>query len=483
MNAYNLVIALSCVIIFSHIFNVFSKKTNVPSVILLILLGIGVKFGLDMNDMDLSGYINNTIEVIGIVGLIMIVLEGAIDLELTREKWPIIWKSFLVALISLLACAFIISFIINQYYHEKPIISLIYAIPLSIMSSAIVIPSVSRLIPSKKEFMIYESTFSDILGIMFFYFLKDNVGAASTSSVVYGVIGNIFITIVVSFVVSYAMVMLFQRLQGDVKFFLLIAVLILLYAIGKQLHLSSLVIILVFGLLINNCNLFFFGKLKSWVDQKAVDDILKNLHLVTKESAFVVRTFFFVMFGSTLDMAGLLDVKLLGIGLAIVAVFFITRYLILKMFYWKSSILPELFITPRGLITVLLFFSIPAKLQSELFNQDIILVTIIATSLIMTWGLIRYGKPKEEPESTVEMATAIRGGKDVPYFVERMSDEAEEETTEVAALDEADEPDESELPVIPNEEATAEPDPEDAPAATGESDDEPEDSEEDSPRN
>jgi len=432
MNAYNLVIALSCVIILSHVFNVFSKRTNVPSVIMLILLGVLVGVGLTMNDpsLDPKTYIQKTvIETIGIVGLIMIVLEGAIDLELSREKWPTIWKSFMVALISLLACAFIISFIINQYYREDPIVSLMYAIPLSIMSSAIVIPSVGRLIQNKKEFMIYESTFSDILGIMFFYFLKDNVGE-SANTVVYSVVGNIFITIVVSFVVSYGLVMLFQRLQGEIKFFLLIAVLILLYAIGKQLHLSSLVIVLVFGLLINNIDLFFIGKLKDWVDRKAVDDILKNLHLVTRESAFVIRTFFFVMFGLSLDLGGLLNPGLWAIGLLIVAVFFITRFLILKMFYWKTSIFPEFFITPRGLITVLLFFSIPTELFSESFNPDIILVTIIATSVIMTWGLIRHSKPEPEMamvDADAEPPLQVPGGKEVPYFVERMSDEYEAE--------------------------------------------------------
>lgn len=429
MNAYSLVIALSCVIIFSHIFNVFSKKTNVPSVILLILLGVGVEFGLKMNGLESQSFIKGTIEIIGIVGLIMIVLEGAIDLKLTREKWPTIWKSFVVALLSLLACAFIISFIINQYYREDPMVSLMYAIPLSIMSSAIVIPSVGRLVNAKKEFMIYESTFSDILGIMFFYFLKDNVNAESANTVVFSIFGNIVITIIVSFVVSYGLVMMFQKLKGDVKFFLLIAVLILLYAIGKQLHLSSLVIILVFGLLINNCNLFFIGKLKSWVDQDAVDDILKNLHLVTKESAFVIRTFFFVMFGASLDLNGLLDLELWGIGLLIVAVFFITRFLFLKLFFWKGSIFPELFITPRGLITVLLFFSIPVSLESESFNQDIILVTIIVTSLVMTWGLVKYGKPAEEllPEPENLAGLDVPGGKEVSYFVQRMSEDYEEE--------------------------------------------------------
>lgn len=430
MNAYNLIIALSCVIIFSHIFNFVSKRTKVPSVILLILLGVGIKLVMDYKDYNQDSLIFSTLEVLGIVGLIMIVLEAAIDLELSKEKWPIIWKSFLVALLSLLVCAFAISFIINQVFQEDPIISLVYAIPLSIMSSAIVIPSVNGLFDHKKEFMIYESTFSDILGIMFFYFLIENQGAENTGTVVYSIIGNIVITIVISIAISYALVLLFQRIVGDVKLFMLIAVLILLYAIGKQLHLSSLVIILVFGVLLNNTHLFFFGKIKSWIDSRMINGILKDLHLVTRESAFVVRTFFFVVFGTTIDFRALLDLEIVGVSLIIVAVFYASRFLLLKAFFLKKSILPELFITPRGLITVLLFFSIPAELASDTFNSDIILITILTTSIIMTWGLIRYSNvtpPKEAEEVIAEALQQTGTTGEVSYFVSRMSEEAEAE--------------------------------------------------------
>lgn len=416
MNAYNLIIVLACVIIASHIFNYISKRTNIPSVILLILLGIGGKYAMDYYNFNQDGLIFGTLEVLGIVGLIMIVLEAAIDLKLSREKWPIIWKSFTVALISLIVCAFGISLIINQVFKEDPIISLVYAVPLSIMSSAIVIPSVSRLAKDKKEFMIYESTFSDILGIMFFYFLVENVGVESANQVIYSVVGNIIITIVISVVVSYALVLLFQRLEGDVKLFMLIAVLILLYAIGKQLHLSSLVIILVFGLLLNNNNLFFIGKLKEFINEKTINSILKDLHLVTRESAFVVRTFFFVVFGTTIDLRALLDLEIFAVGLGIVVFFFIVRFVFLKLFFLKKSIFPEFFITPRGLITVLLFFSIPEELTSLTFNSDIILITIIVTSLVMTWGLIKFGK-----EGLEEGAPAPLEDTGLSYFLQRMS--------------------------------------------------------------
>lgn len=431
MNAYNLIIALACVIIFSHIFNYISKRTNIPSVILLIILGIGIKLGMDYYDYDPGGLIFNTLEVLGIIGLIMIVLEAAIDLELTRDKWPIIWKSFTVALISLLGCAFVISFIINQFYQEDPMISLVYAIPLSIVSSAIVIPSVGSLLPEKKEFMIYEGTFSDILGIMFFYFVVENVGAENANQVVYSIIGNIVLTVVISVVISYLLILLFQRLEGDVKLFMLIAVLILMYAIGKQLHLSSLVVILVFGLLLNNSKLFFIGKLKELINPKVIKGILKDLHLVTRESAFVVRTFFFVVFGYTIDITGLLDLQILGLGLGITAVFFIIRFVVLKVFFMKKSILPELLISPRGLITILLFFSIPDELTSELFQNDVILIVIVLTGIIMTLGLIRFSK--STGGEIAEGVEKFNKGR-LSYFLERNlptdpSFDGEEKTT------------------------------------------------------
>ena len=51
--------------------------------------------------------------------------------------------------------------------------------------------------------------------------------------------------------------------------------------------------------------------------------------------------------------------------------------------------LPQLFIAPRGLITVLLFYAIPMEAQIEGFESGILLFVIIATSLVMTWAMIR----------------------------------------------------------------------------------------------
>ncbi len=144
----------------------------------------------------------------------------------------------------------------------------LYATPLSILSSAIIIPSVSGLRNDKKEFHIYESTFSDILGIMLFYFLTGQLDAAEGTSGIVGFGGNVILTIILSVVASYLIVLIFQNIKSHTKLFLLIAVLLLLYSVGKKAHLSSLIIILVFGLMIANMNLFFQGRLGKWLQLK-----------------------------------------------------------------------------------------------------------------------------------------------------------------------------------------------------------------------
>ena len=391
VNSYTVVITISVIIIMSYFFNIISERTNIPSVLLLILSGVLIKLGLDYFTIPTGDFVFSILEVLGIVGLIMIVLEASLDLELTWEKWPLIWKSFSIALLSLIGCSLVIAWFIQLTMIDDFLVALVYAVPLSVMSSAIVIPSVGELSDDKKEFMVYESTFSDILGIMYFYFLIGNLDNNDVNAVVWDVFSNILVTIVLSVLVSYALVLIFQKVRTQVKLFLLIAVLLLLYSIGKLFHLSSLLIILIFGLVLNNHQVFFRGKLAKLIHLPSIKGILHNFHLVTIESAFVVRTFFFVIFGITIDLSSLLNMEVLILSVAIVLVLYTVRGIFIWIFK-RRNLTPELWISPRGLITILLFFAIPESIQTDSFNSGILLYTILITSMIMALALIAKGK-------------------------------------------------------------------------------------------
>lgn len=390
LSSYNLIIAAAIIVILSFWFNGLSKRTNIPSVLMLIVLGVILQYVLKYFLPEQPNF-DGALEILGIVGLIMIVLEAALELELKREKLIPILKSLAIALIGLIASAWVAALILYQFIPDMDMQSAwLYATPLSILSSAIIIPSVSGLADAKKEFHIYESTFSDIIGIMMFYFLAAAYDPAQDGGVV-GFAGNIVLTLVIAVAASYAIILIFQRIKSQAKLFLLIAVLVLLYAIGKKFHLSSLIIILIFGLVIKNIKLFFPGKMAIFLENDRINQLYHELHIITLETAFVVRTFFFVIFGVTIAIASLLSLNVAMISVLIILSIYAIRFLLLRIFIGKD-LLPQLFIAPRGLITVLLFYSIPVEAKIEGFDAGILLFVIIATSLIMTWAMIKDKK-------------------------------------------------------------------------------------------
>jgi len=167
-------------------------------------------------------------------------------------------------------------------------------------------------------------------------------------------------------------------------------------------HLSSLIIILVFGLLIANMKLFFRGRLSKWLDYREAKHIYEGLHVITMETAFVVRTFFFVIFGITIVLSSLASLNVALVSLLIIASIYLIRFVILRLFIGKD-ILPQLFIAPRGLITVLLFYAIPKEAMVAGFEPGVLLFIIIGTSLIMTFAMIadknRTGKATRKAQS------------------------------------------------------------------------------------
>lgn len=392
LNPYVFVIGVSAVIILSYVFSGIARRTNIPSVLLLVALGVGVAELLDEVQIETGTGLFKILEVVGMVGLIMIVLEAALDLKLTHEAKPLIVRAILVALGGLLMTSAAVAYLLHVVVGLDLYTGLVYSIPISVLSSAVVIPSVKQLVPSKKEFLTYESTISDVLGILFFNIVVANKDGGSVLGISLSVVLNLVASTALALVISYSLVYLLRRGENQVKLFVLIALLVLLYAAGKMLHLSSLVIILVFGLVINNEEVFIRGTMRRWLKNGvSLQRVVENFHVVTQETAFVVRTLFFVIFGMTLNLASLLNIKVALLSVAILAMIYVLRWSTLRG-AGLQSIVPELYVAPRGLITVLLFFAIPPAIATVAFDPGIILFVILATGFVMTFGLIAYGK-------------------------------------------------------------------------------------------
>ena len=412
MDITYVLLILSGLIIFSYIFDAIARKTKFPSVILLMATGIGARALSDALGYNIM-YLDQIIPVMGTLGLILIVLEGALELEVNKDKLQVIFRGFMAAFIILLGSVVGLTLFFQHVLEMDGSIAVMNAIPLAIISSAVAIPSASALLPMDKEFIVYESTFSDILGIMMFnYSVKQFVsggellGIEPLSILLLEIAG----IVIASILITWLLFELFERISTKVKFFLILALLIMVYAIGKRYHMPSLVIIFIFGLVLANAQNLLPQFIKKYISLRITEEAgLHEFHILTAESTFLVRTFFFLFFGFSITLdsfaegfnyiyAGII----LGIMLAI-------RLLYMLVAERKSS-KALIFISPRGLISILLFLQLQkdgeyAQFGSPLVNSKVLLLVILGSMLIMTIGTLVFGqKGKSTTDDGLEEA-------------------------------------------------------------------------------
>ena len=402
INTPSVLIALAAIVIVSYLFNLLAKKTRVPSV--LMLLGTGIILGAFGKYFDFpQPNVQPSLEILGSIGLIMIVLEAALDLEFSKDRRSLVGRSFILTLLEMGFTVFFLAGLFHVGMDAPWENAILYAVPLSILSSAIVIPSIEYFKKDLKEFMIYQSTFSDILGIMLFYFLVEGFenpsGNATEWLLQFG--WSFGISVIVSAVFSYLLVIMLQNIKTQLKLFLLISALILLYAVGKLLHLSSLLVILIFGMILNNPQLFFPGRLRRLLKANIVSTLLKDFKLITRETAFIVRTFFFVVFGYSIDLSSLGNPLVIFFAvLSLIGIYQIRKVSVLWTIKTPSTLLN--YLAPRGLITILLFYAIPANMSIDQFDNGILLYIILVSSSIMAWGMVRH-KEKDDHRTLGEV--------------------------------------------------------------------------------
>lgn len=395
--AYQALLSACSLIVLSYLFSVLNRLTRLPSV--LLLLGTGMLLRWLSQQFGLPFHIPpGVVEVLGTVGLIMIVLEAGLDLHLSSDRKALIRNSFFSALVIFVFSVGVVGWLFRIWFPEESWLQCImYAIPMSVISSAIVLPSVHHLSRDKKEFLIYEASFSDIIGIMAFNFFA--VGESINMASVGWFGGSVVLAVLLSVVVCFLLMLLLLKTRINVKFFLVFAVLIIIYTGGKMLHLPSLLTILIFGLVINNWELVGWRPLHQFFPTKEVDQVAAFLKSITAESSFLIRTFFFVIFGFQIDLAFLSDPDVCLLGSAIVGALLFLRFVYLRVLH-KYNLFPELFYIPRGLITILLFLKIPDSMKIQSFNEGVLFFVILTTGIILMFGSIFY---KDRPVEMKEM--------------------------------------------------------------------------------
>lgn len=389
-----LIIVLCSMLLLAYLGEISSQRTRIPTVILLLFLGWLARLGSDLLMLNIPD-LYPLLPFLGTIGLILIVLEASLELKLNRSKIPVVRRSFMLAILPLILISVVLGLAFARYasvpFHQ----GLVNALPFAVVSSSIAIPSARNMTYSNKEFIIYESSLSDILGVLFFNFFIANQLIDFTS------VGLFILQIILISLISVFSVMglsyILGRVNNHITYTPIIVLVILIYAVAKEFNLSGLVFILIFGLFLGNIDQVRrfspLEKLMELIDTKQLAGEVHKFKLITVEATFLVRSLFFLMFGYIMETHEFLNLQTLPWAVGIVALILLSRWLFLKIL--KLPVATLLPVSPRGLITILLFLSVSPGLNISFVNNSLVIQVIILSVVAMLIGFLFFNRNKE----------------------------------------------------------------------------------------
>lgn len=383
---YQAILIASIFLVLAFAIERFGRVTGIPSVIVLIAVGLIGKPILAALGISLEG-IGVIVPILGAIGLILIVLEGALDIELRKERLRAAAGAIMMAVAGFIVCLAVFTFAASQAFSMTLRQAAILAVPFSVISSAIAIPSSSFLSPHGREFVVYESSISDILGVMVFFSLVNSMGTAT--DVFMALIGGGVLSLLLAAICAVGLVLILMRIDGHIRFIPLLAGLFGLYAAGELMHLSPLIMVLLFGLALNNPTLITrFRPFKRWIDD-SYGTTLKEFKFLTLELTFAVRGFFFILLGYWTDLSDIASIEVWLATAFILAVVYGSRYAMFRLVRSKLAS-PLTWLAPRGLITVLLFLNAKEVLQLPHYLDGTVMMMVLVSATLVAYSRWSY---------------------------------------------------------------------------------------------
>ncbi len=384
-------IGISAAVLLSYWFNHLGRVLRFPTVVFLLLTGLLLRAGTDAYGISIQPP-SALLSVLGTLGLILIVLEGALDLDLVAGRRSFLQRTFASAVIGVAGCTVLLAVLLRALFGIEWPAAVLVAIPFGVISSAAAIPGAEVLPKDEREFVIYESSWSDIVGVMLF---NAAAAAAAGGGFTLNLFGGAAAVLLIGGLLGLGMIWLVGNLEGNVKFLPLIFGLVGVYAAAQVMEMSPLLIVLVLGLMLNNPHLLRRVRGLARLQSTHYPAELLRLKHLTAEATFLVRTFFFLLLGYSTDLATLADLRAWGVALLIVAGVFGLRWPLLWLLNGRRP-QPLLWAAPRGLITVVLFYALPADVLPAAMPHGELILVVLLSCVVMALGLRRKAAPRAD---------------------------------------------------------------------------------------
>jgi cell volume regulation protein A len=410
-----LIIILALIMILGFIGNLIFNRTQIPSIVWLLVFGLFIGFLFDIFGFNIREIISNEIisGVFGAIAIVIILFDGGINTDLHQlfkgapRGLLLTVSGFCLSLISTmlivvgLAWANVLPISVN----DSLITGLFLGAVVAGTSSPIVIPLAYRLKNLQEKTKMVssiESILTDPLCIVVVFALYYMVFVAGEFNLALG-FGNLAKTFSVGIVLGIAFGFIWLPIMDKIRkeqfsYILTLAVVFLVYSftaiivgISEGGEGAGAIACLMFGLVLGNGK-----KVLKMIDYEGksyqMDDETKQFHGLT---SFVIRTFFFVYLGIIVAFQ---ELQYIFIGIIVLIGLFAVRYLAIFITTYKGNFELDdkqtmLVLMPRGLAAAILAIKFGPDFVGRYmvgfdgFFKDVAFVVILGTAIITTIGV------------------------------------------------------------------------------------------------
>lgn len=376
--------ALAALVIFiGFLGEIIFRKTNIPDVIWLMLVGIiiGLVFG-EFTNGDILALIS---PIFTTFALVFILFEGAININVSQVAKGIL-SGVALTFISFVLSSLAVTIIMIMFGWDF-LSGLLLGTALGGASSAVVVPIVKRLHIKKESAFVLtiESAISDVLCIVSAITIINiiKLNSFDLSRVLQNVFGAFAIAIFIGLIGGLFWVNIHGFMQKFSKSYMTtIAFMLLVYSFTEYVRSNGAIACLAFGLVLGNAQKY----LKHKKEGEGFFSLSPDARFFYSEITFFIKSFFYVYLGMLMNFT---NFNLILIGLLITFVLLLIRPLSVfltvgKRTQDKDRIFMEILI-PKGLAAaVLAQLALHEGIQNAEYFSTIVLAVIMFSILLAT---------------------------------------------------------------------------------------------------
>ena len=368
----------------------FFKKTGIPDIAFLMVLGviIGPVLGIIQADAVLE-----IVPYFAALALIIIMFDGGLNLDI-KQIMKTAHFAMVLAVLGFIVSMVIVTMLTHYGLGWDWLDSILLSSIVGGSSSIIVFGLVRQLRVSEetKSMLSFESAMTDILSTIVAFILFEAVLSGQFSIDLLGITFGkaVAVGLLLGLGVGIPWMYVTTKLSNaQHSYMLTLGILFVLFFLAQSFGESGALTALVFGLMLGN-RYRLSRYLKFKLPEISTDDTMHN------QLTFLVRSFFFVFVG-LLASFGQLEYMILGIVAALIIYFgrtFVTKISLTNKFSQLDRKVTSVMI-PRGLVAaVLATFPLTLGLPNAEAYPQIIFFIVLASVIITTIGL---GRAKNIP--------------------------------------------------------------------------------------